>query len=159
MTRAWSHTNHLLAAIEKFTSEATQWNKNRFGNIFEKKMRLMARLNGIHKAIASNPTSSLIELENQLHKGLEVFLGQEAELWALKSRVNWMVLGDRNISFFHVSTLARKKRNMINAIKNEVGDWITEEREVMNHFREGFIKLYSTSQVKAKWINDKWTCW
>ena len=70
-----------------------------------------------------------------------------------------MVLDDRNISSFHVSTLARKKRNMINAIKNEVGDWITEEREVMNHFREGFIKLYSTSQVKAKWINDKWTRW
>ena len=74
MTRAWSHTNHLLAAIEKFTNEATQWNKNQFGNIFEKKMRLMARLNGIHKAVASNPTSSLIELENQLHKDLEVVL-------------------------------------------------------------------------------------
>ena len=55
-----------------------------------------------------------------------------------------MVLGDRSTSFFHVSTLARRKRNMINAIKNEVGDWIIEEREVMNHFRERFIKLYST---------------
>ena len=148
--RALSHTNHFSAAIEKFTSEATQWNKNQFGNIFEKMRRLMARLNGIQKAVASNPTSTLIELENQLHKDLEVVLDQEAELWALKSRVNWMVLGDRSTSFFHVSTLARRKRNMINAIKNEVGDWIIEEREVMNHFREGFIKLYSTSQVKAK---------
>ena len=94
----------------------------------------MAHLNGIQKAVASNPTSSLIELENQLHKDLEVVLDQEAELCALKSRVNWMVLGDQSTSFFHVSTLARRKRNMINAIKNEVGDWIIEEREVMNHF-------------------------
>ena len=30
-------------------------------------------------------------------------------------------------------------------------DWILEEREVMNYFREGFYKLYSTSQVSASW--------
>lgn len=109
--------------------------------------------------VVSNPTSSLIDLENQLHKDLEKVLDQEAELWDLKSRVNWMVLGDRNTSLYHVSTLVRRKRNMIIAIKNDVGDWITKEKEVMNHFREGFIKLYSTSQVKAKWNNEKWTCW
>ena len=157
--RAWSHTRNLSASIEKFTSEATQWNKNQFGNIFEKKRRLMTQLNGIQRSIASNPTSPLIDLENQLQKDLEIVLDQEAELWALKSRVNWMVLGDRNTSFFHVSTLARRKRNMINAIKNDIGDWITEEREVINYFREGFMKLYATSQVKAKWNNDKWTRW
>lgn len=71
-------------------------------------------------------------------------LDQEAELWALKSRINWMVLGDRNTSFYHVSALARRKRNLISAVKNEVGDWLLEEREVMNHFREGFMSLYST---------------
>lgn len=71
-------------------------------------------------------------------------LNQEAELWALKSRINWMVLGDRNTSFYHVSALARRKRNLISAVKNEVGDWLLEEREVMNHFREGFMSLYST---------------
>ncbi|XP_050262566.1 uncharacterized protein LOC126707024 [Quercus robur] len=64
--RAWSHTRNLSASIEKFTNEATQWNKNQFGNIFEKKRRLMARLNGIQRTIASNPTSHLIDLENQL---------------------------------------------------------------------------------------------
>lgn len=68
-----------------------------------------------------------------------------------------MVLRDQNTSFYHVSTLARRRRNMITAINNEIGNWIIEEREVMNHFREGFIKLYFTSQVKAKWKNEKWT--
>ena len=48
---------------------------------------------------------------------------------------------------------------MINAVKNEVGDWITEEREVMNLFREGFMKLYTTSQVMTKWNIVKWTSW
>ncbi|XP_030943692.1 uncharacterized protein LOC115968435 [Quercus lobata] len=38
---AGSHTRNLSALIEKFTSEMTQWNKNQFGNIFEKKRRLI----------------------------------------------------------------------------------------------------------------------
>ena len=57
-----------------------------------------------------------------------------------------MIQGDRNTSFFHVSTLAQRKRNHIAAVKDERELWITEEREVMKHFRAGFQNLYITSQ-------------
>ena len=60
-----------------------------------------------------------------------------------------MILGDRNTSFYHISALARRKRNFITAIKNDAGVWLTEEREVANHFKEDFIKIYTTSQVVA----------
>ncbi|KAK9986443.1 hypothetical protein SO802_031394, partial [Lithocarpus litseifolius] len=149
VNQAWRQPRKLPEAIEKFSKEAISWNKNHFGNIFGKKKRIMARLRGVQSALASNPSSSLIELENHLLRELDVVLDQEAELWALKSRINWMVLGDRNTSFYHVSALARRKRNLILAVKNEVGDWLLEEREVMNHFREGFMSLYSTSQEFA----------
>ena len=82
----------------------------------------MARLNGIQRVVAVRPSSSLLDLENNLLKKLDVVLGQEQELWALKSRINWMVQGDRNTAFFHVSTLVRRKRNQILAIKNGVGE-------------------------------------
>ena len=48
----------------------------------------MARLNGIQRVLASNPSFSLIALENQLQNELELVLSQESELWALKSRIN-----------------------------------------------------------------------
>ena len=48
----------------------------------------MARLNGIQRVLASNPSSSLIALENQLQNKLELVLSQESELWALKSKIN-----------------------------------------------------------------------
>ena len=105
----------------------------------------MARLNGIQRVLASNPSSSLIALENQLQNNLELVLSQESELWTLKSRINWMVMGDQNTSFYHVSALTRRKRNTITMVQNEVGDWLSEEKEVMTHFREGFIRLYSTT--------------
>ena len=48
----------------------------------------MARLNGIQRVLSSNPSSSLIALENQLQNKLELVLSQESELWALKSKIN-----------------------------------------------------------------------
>ena len=98
----------------------------------------------------SNHCPVLLETNpsRQLHltRPLDVVLEQERDLWALKSKINWMILGDRNTSFYHVSSLARRKRNLITAIKNDVGEWLTEEREVANHIGEGFIKIYTTSQ-------------
>lgn len=67
----------------------------------------------------------------------------------LKSRVNWMIQGDRNTSFYHVSALTKRKRNHIASVKDEEERWIIEERDVMEHFRRGFISLYTTSYVEA----------
>ena len=65
----------------------------------------------------------------------------------LKSKLNWMIQGDRNTSFYHVSTLARRKRNYIAAVKDDREEWLTKEREVMEYFRKGFNTLYTTTQV------------
>ena len=71
----------------------------------------LARLNGIQRALANRPSTFLINLENELLKELEVVLNQEEEIWVLKSRVNWLVQGDRSTNFYHVSTLVRRKQN------------------------------------------------
>ena len=67
------------------------------------------------------PSAFLVNLENELLIELDRVLRQEEELWALKSRVNWMIQGNRNTTFYHVSTLVRRKRNQILAIKDYVG--------------------------------------
>ena len=84
---------------------AIEWNRNHFGNIFVKKRRVIARLDGAQKALAKRPLEFLVELEKDLQRELNEVLNQKQKLWALKSRLNWMVLSDRNTSFFHVSTI------------------------------------------------------
>ena len=111
VSRSWSHSERLVDAISKFTDEATRWNRMHFGNIFNRKKNIMARLNGIQRALANRPSTFLINLENELIKELDVVLNQEEKIWALKSRVNWLVQGDKNTNFYHVSTLVRRKRN------------------------------------------------
>ncbi|XP_075670190.1 uncharacterized protein LOC142639952 [Castanea sativa] len=51
---AW-HLNLALAeAVKKFTEDAANWNRLHLGNIFEKKKSIMARLNGIQRAISGD---------------------------------------------------------------------------------------------------------
>ena len=138
VSQAWGGANNLVEAVDSFTRNVVDWNKNQFGNIFTRKKILMARINGIQKAIAFKPSSFLLKLEVDLLRDLDLVLNQEEELWALKSRVNWLVQGDRNTTFFHVSTLVRRKRNQIMAIKNSVGDWIYEESDIKEFIRSGF---------------------
>ena len=68
------------------------------------------------------PSTFLLNLESDLLKELNMVLDQKEELWALKSRVNWLIQGDQNTTFYHVSMLVRRKRNQIMAIKNAVGN-------------------------------------
>ena len=56
-----------------------------------------------------------------------------------------MIQGDRNTNFFHVSTLVRRKRNQIMAIKNVVGDRIHEEGEIKDFIRSGFEQVFLSS--------------
>lgn len=112
-----------------------------------KKRKILARLNGIQRAVAVRSSSSLLQLENELLQELDVVLGQQQDLWALKSRINWMVQGDRNTTFFHVSTLVRRKRNQILAIKNGVGEWLYVEAYIMDFIRRGFNDIYTSSSM------------
>ena len=90
----------------------------------------MARLGGIQEALADCPLVSLGDLERKLQGDLCCVLSQEEELWALKSRVNWMLFGDRNTFFYHISTLVRRKRNSITTIMSNSGEWLHTERVV-----------------------------
>ena len=81
----------LVDAINKLTEEATRWNRMQFGNVFNRKKNIMARLNGVQWALSTRPSSFLINLEKELLNDLDVMLNQEEEIWALKSQVNWMV--------------------------------------------------------------------
>ena len=74
---------------------------------------------------------------------------QEEEFWALKSRLNWATFGDRNTSFFHITTLVRRHRNKIRSIKNSVGEWITDEAGIKYYILSEYQKLFETGLCGA----------
>ena len=159
MTYAWRDSPNLGDAVNRVTQAAIRWNGSHFGNTFTRKKNLLARINGIQRALSVRPSTFLVNLENELLKELDRVLNQEEELWAMKSRVNWMIQGDRNTNFYHVSTLVRRKRNQIVAIKDHVGEWIYEESAIKEFFRSGFNSIYTssfTSSSKAAADVSQW---
>ena len=119
----------------------------------------MACLNGIQRVVAIRPSNFLLNLESELLKELDNVLNQEEEICALKSRVNWMIQGDRNIAFYHVFTLVRRKMNQILVIKDSVGEWLYEEDAIKNFIRSGFNEVYSSSLSSASWSIPFTTIW
>uniref|UniRef100_A0A2N9FS20 CCHC-type domain-containing protein n=1 Tax=Fagus sylvatica TaxID=28930 RepID=A0A2N9FS20_FAGSY len=121
--QAWSCST-LCDSINSFTHLVTSWNRHTFGNIFKRKRRVLNRLNGIQHALACSPSVALACLEKSIRLEFLTILDQEEEFWALKSRLGWVLEGDRNTKFFHTSTIVRRKFNKIVRIRNSVGGWL-----------------------------------
>ena len=124
VTTTWAEDLSLKPNVEKFTRDVISWNKEVFGNIFHKKNRVVARLCGVQSNIANRPSEALLRFENQLQREFLDILKQEEEFWSVKSRYNWLIQGDRNTKFFHISTLIRRKRNKISSLQDNQGNWV-----------------------------------
>ena len=61
--QAWNQGLHLQGAMTKFSWDASDWNKVHFGNIFAKKRRIMARLDGTQRSLALRPSHNLVIME------------------------------------------------------------------------------------------------
>ena len=82
-------------------------------------------------------------LETGLQNELNEWLYRSEVLWRQKSRELWLKEGDKNSRFFHLSTIVRRRRNTIEAVKNNAGDWVIEPNEIRNLFLENFKILFS----------------
>ncbi|KAK9983648.1 hypothetical protein SO802_033173 [Lithocarpus litseifolius] len=114
-----------------------------------RKRRNCARLKRIQTALGNNPNNFLVELEKLLLCELSHIANLEAEFWSMKSRISWVVEGDKNTVFFHNSTLFRRRRNRITSMKDRMGNWLIGEHEISFFIRQGFLDLFTTSQCSA----------
>jgi hypothetical protein len=138
---------NLSITFSIFAALVSAWNKSKFGNIFHRKKHILARLNGVQCALTSRPSKSLYSIEKSLREDYFVILKLEEEFWALKSRVGWVVEGDRNTKFFNTSTIVRRRVNKIVRLRNSVGEWIIDNELIRLHIQQGFVDLFSTSHI------------
>ncbi|OMO86377.1 reverse transcriptase [Corchorus capsularis] len=142
--RTWdAHPFCFDAAVLEFTFLIKDWNKTVFGNVFHNKKRIQARLLGIQKEISVKPSHFLLDLDRELRLELANLIRKEETLWAMKSRIDWLLEGDNNTSFFHKSTIVRRRFNRIVALKDDNNNWLYDEN-CKNHVVEFFKSLYST---------------
>lgn len=97
-------------------------------NIFKQKQNYMARIAGVQRCLATIKSRDLIKIEAKLRKELDDVLAQKELLWFQKSRVKWLLDGDRNTTYFQLSNISRKWHNKISAIRASLdGEWLHDK--------------------------------
>lgn len=102
----------------------------------------MERIQGIQISLSMGRNSSLIKLEAKLRRELDTILNQEETLWYQKARVDWLQDGDRNTTFFHLSTVIRRWKNKIVAIKDSNDQWVHDAAQVQQLVVDYFANLF-----------------
>nr|KYP31768.1 Transposon TX1 uncharacterized [Cajanus cajan] len=129
-------------ATHKDFEDAIQFNHEVFGNITTRKKALQRRLRRVQLQLETRDSESLSRLEKAIQAELDETCLQEEYLWFQKSREKWVRFGDRNTSFFHAQTLARRKRNKIKGLFLLDGSWNTDpgvlKTEAVRFYRELF---------------------
>ncbi|XP_023877886.1 uncharacterized protein LOC111990333 [Quercus suber] len=156
---AWSSLPTLQQAVESFSEKARIWNRSHFGNLFQRKNRVLARLKGIQESLTASPSTHLINLEKMLRGEFAEVAKLEEEFWAMKSRILWLVEKDRNTSFYHIAALVRRRRNRIVCLKDRMGNWINGDREISEFIREDFSDLFTSGVTVSSLAEWHPPCW
>ncbi|XP_019152396.1 PREDICTED: uncharacterized protein LOC109149189 [Ipomoea nil] len=135
----WKSNMSIIENITATQNNCKEWNKSVFGNIENRKRKLMARIDGIQRCMGSQSSNGLIKLERKLRKELEEVLHQEELKWFQKSKEDWILSGDLNTKYYHAATMVRRTRNKVYGLKDDNDNWVSEkaklEAMVQNYFK------------------------
>ncbi|KAL8151867.1 hypothetical protein V2J09_021675 [Rumex salicifolius] len=143
LLKKWKREKAAPDALGCLQKDLRIWNKEVFGNLYYKKEKLLRRIEGIDNAIASGGPPRLLHLQSKLKRDLEDCLQQEEMFWFQKSREKWVELGDRNTAYFHASTIIRRRRKYVLALKDHAENRVVEKPDLENMVVTFFKDLYS----------------
>lgn len=83
-----------------------------------------------------------LKLEMRLKKEWTEVLMQKEMLWMQKSRIDWLCFGDKNTCFFQTSTVVRRRRNKIEPLRGEDGDWVNDKAALNNMAVKYYSELF-----------------
>jgi len=142
--------------LKHLKEEIKHWNKFIFSNIFKSKEILTQEMKDIQQKIISEGRSEeLVQKEQAIeNKILERDL-QEETLWRQKSRVRWSKEGEKNMKFFHKTTVQRRMINQISYVNSEQGIKIETHEGIEQEFLNYFKKMNQEPNINRKEVIDK----
>uniref|UniRef100_A0A2N9FQS3 Reverse transcriptase domain-containing protein n=1 Tax=Fagus sylvatica TaxID=28930 RepID=A0A2N9FQS3_FAGSY len=139
-----SHPLVFYCKQAKTISALKKWNRDSFGHC---QTRIKEILNQIEEEQLKERTECNARLEARLQRDLNEWLRRNEVMWKQKSREMWLKDGDKNSKFFHLSTIICRKRNSIDAVKDDVRNSITCKKEIRAHMVEKFKVLFTEESV------------
>ena len=72
--------------------------------------------------------------ERQLQEKYEYLAKAEEQHWFQRSKTKYIEVGDKNTSYFHIFANNRRRKNSITFLKYQVGNTITEKKNIAQVF-------------------------
>lgn len=80
--------------------------------------------------------------------GLNLEADQEELFQEQRARVNWLVNGDKNTTFFHDCASTWRSKTKILGLEDEQGHWVTNEEDLLAIASSYFTELFLASTVR-----------
>jgi len=144
---SWDLNLTTPVALQKLQGKLRIWNKEVFGAINTRKEKTVRQLKEVQDLLDVTQSDALLMKEEQLFKEFDTILEQEETIWFQKSREKFISLGDRNTTFFHTSTIIRRRRNRIESLKDDEDKWISDKEELERLAVAYYTRLYPLVDV------------
>ena len=94
----------------------------------------------------TNGTHSTEELHGIITDLNQAYLDEE-HFWKIKSRKNWMKLGDRNTKYFYAAAKERLARNRVLAVTDDAGNTYRGDNEIGEAAENYFTNLFKSTRT------------
>lgn len=94
-------------------------------------------------------TDATQECKLRLQTDLQELRRRKEILSKYKSVAKWLMTPNLNTHYFHLSTLIRRRKNSIEALKNERGHWLQGREVIGSHIVDYFSNLFSSCNLYA----------
>ena len=132
----------LTSCLERCKGCLDAWNKVEFGHVGRKTAKLQKHLEWLELQLAS--PSNIGEMR-KTRSELNCWHEKEDAMWYQRSRINWCQFVDRNTSYFLAKAFARHKKNHMEGLMDDNGQWYTEEDNMGELVINYYTDLFSSS--------------
>ncbi|XP_058784715.1 uncharacterized protein LOC131659557 [Vicia villosa] len=149
---SWNTCDNIGNNLKRVVEGINKWKFANFDTIKEQKKEIMRWLEGIQRNLQMHDNvGGMRRLEHKLQRELSYLVNQEELMWHQRSRTKWLVDGDRNTKFYYMQIVSRWKRNRILMLKNDDGEWISEQETLKQHCTEFYKKLFACPSQWCTW--------
>ena len=82
-----------------------------------------------------DPTQENLNIEANINLELQEWLQRKEMLWRQKSRTKFLVATYLNTKFFHLTTIIRRRINVIDFLKKQQGIWVSRREEIGKYLK------------------------
>lgn len=127
---SWENNQgNVLKGIDDIRTSLGGW---QYGQYRDRKGRINSLMKKIDNLIDVQRMENKIERLRESRAKLGSIYTSEEMYWAQRSRIKWIKEGDKNTRIFHVRAMHRAKKNFIEGLKDENGNWITDPMGMFN---------------------------